>query len=701
MPLFKKNQHTKQAMEHPATSRHVAIIGLIITFFSLDVTAKALSLPEQYPIPMTFHATLGLKIGTEAFGKEFDKNATYPIIAGLSGPNADEKTRMAKARWPDKIVLTGDAYGGVSKKDFPAVWPGHLLYKPGTLLARDISPQDSGIFVEDIERIAKSKAFIKRANKATPLTLTLYALDNTGKPDWSHAEYVTVRAVAGRKQLVVERGQWGSRPLSFKAGKAVVAARMMYWRDQWQLNLSLHSPRGGPGNLSAAEWFARKIAQKIADVNADGIEFDVGRWTWSDSENNPMDANNDLIADYGYLDGVNSFGLGGQVFFRELRRLSGADKIIQVDSNDAIYGVRGWKYVNGAQMESFPLANDFDRFSQAFQHLRLWVANAEGAPKFSYPFTKTPTTVFANARMANGAATDFRFRVGFAAASLVGMPHPFASLSTIKFDPTSPAGAKEKVERFGVYNWDEYRGGDLNDTHWLGRPLGDARQELNNMDKNNLLANMNWKWLTDNGFSAEHTQSAQAFSAQVKKTPNGVLPETLWYGVRLAPKNGGLRSLAPGKEYTLEFDARGDDSWHYAGQNFERVPRMIAITGAVNAGKRNAPLSILVDSAWRTYRISFIADGSPVPVFGVSEQIGATEIRNIKLYAGSAERWSREFENGQVLLNMSNTPWHTGVRKSYYKRLKGTQVPEINNGQAIDSDVIVPARDALFLVKRR
>ena len=35
----------------------------------------------------------------------------------------------------------------------------------------------------------------------------------------------------------------------------------------------------------------------------------------------------------GYIDGVNSFGLGGQILFGELRRLLGPDKLLQVDSN--------------------------------------------------------------------------------------------------------------------------------------------------------------------------------------------------------------------------------------------------------------------------------------------------------------------------------------------------------------------------------
>ncbi len=74
------------------------------------------------------------------------------------------------------------------------------------------------------------------------------------------------------------------------------------------------------------------------------------------------------------------------------------------------------------------------------------VENAEVLlPRISYPFTKTPTTLYAKAYLPDRKLTDFRFRIGLAAATLVGMPHPFASLYNIKFDPANPvAGIKER-----------------------------------------------------------------------------------------------------------------------------------------------------------------------------------------------------------------------------------------------------------------
>jgi hypothetical protein len=662
------------------------------TLVSFSVLGEPVKLPESFPLTMTFRAFDNSKLGSDTFKSQLEKQAPYFWI---HAPGVDEKTIAIRKRWPNKIITIQNAYGGLPEKYFAEVWPGHLLYKAGTLITQDISAQDKTISVEDISRIAKNQLKVDRINKQFPFALIIYALNKNGEPDWTQAEHLILDEVSNGK-IVVQRGQWGSKPLSFKAGNAVVAEHMKFWTQQWQLNFSLHSPRGGTGNLTAAEWYAQKVAQRLASSRADGVEFDVGRWTWGFPGNNPMDVNNDRIADYGYIDGVNSFGLGGQVFFRTLRQIIGTDKIIQADSNDAIYGVRGWKYLNGVQLESFPAGNNFDRFSQAFLHLRLWTENAEGFPHTSYPFTKVPTTTFSSDYLPNGAPTDFRFRVGFAAACLLGMPHAFASSENINFDPANAvSNIEEAKQKFGVFDWDEYHAGALNDWQWLGRPLSTALQDFSDLDKTDLLAKTQWQWTIDKGFVAEKHQDVDDFSANVQIIPQGVIPEKNWFGVRLEPKNGGLRGLVSGKEYTIEFDARGGDFWHYAGQDFVGVPRMITISGS-SFDKSNKPLSVLVDSKWRTYHLSFIADGSPAAVFGVSEQIGSTEISNIKLYAGGAERWSRRFEKGLVLLNMTNNPWSVVVPKGKYKHIKGKQAPSVNSGKVIDAEIIVPARDAVF-----
>jgi len=670
-------------------------IGLLLC--ATNTLAKPVQPPLDFPIAMTFGAFEKLKENTPAFNNRLDEQQPFPFIH-LARANAAAAKNIHQ-RWPDKVVTVQESYGGIRTADYGLVWPGHLLYQPGTVITQAIGTEDTTIVVENAALLVKNNQRLQQISQKVPFALILYPLGTDGKPDWSRAEHLILEAVDGQK-LTVQRGQWGSKPQSFAAGKAVIAAHIMFWQQQWQLNFSLHGPRGGANQLTAAEWFAHYVADRLAQNDANGVEFDVARWTWGNPEGNPMDADNDRVADYGYLDGVNSFGLGGQVFFRELRHLLGPDKIIQADSNDAQFGIRGWQYLNGVQLESFPAANDFSRFSQAFQHLRLWAENAQALPRISYPFSKTPTTLYANAHTFDGNNTDNRFRIGLAAACLTGMPHPFASLSNINFDPANAALGTEKHEvTFGVFTWEEYSGGDLHNWHWLGRPISEAQQDLSNLGAIDWLAKANWQWAVAEGFTATPSQLAKHYAANVTRTPANTVLEKLIFGVKLTPSKV-LHDLVGGQTYTLEFNARGDDTWHSNGQTFAQVPRMIAISGAVGTGQRKHPLSVLVDSHWHHYRLSFIADGTSAATFGIAEQVGNTEISNIKLFQGSAERWTREFANGMVLLNMTQTPWQTHVRKDYYRHLKGGQNPGINTGQAVTDELTVPPQDAVFLVKR-
>lgn len=655
--------------------------------------AGTLHLPESFPIPMTFWSFMGLP--ADQYAKRLEEQAPYPVVHGVGPYKLENLCRVVKERWPAKIVIRQSAYGGIGARADSGVWPGHYLYKVGTKLVQDLKPEDTTIRVENSKCILKTQKEL--SSRAFPFTFTIYALDGQGKPDWSKAEMITLQSVDSQGTLTVKRGAWGTKPLGFQAGKAVAAVNMMFWTRQFQLNFSLQCPRGGPGNLTAAEWFAREKAEEVKRTGADGIEFDVGRWSWGQPAMNPLDCNNDLVPDYGYLDGICSFGLGGRAFFRELRRILGPNKIIQVDSNHAA-SLRGWDYLNGVQLECFPAENNFENFSEAFMHLRRWSEKAGATPRFSYGFTKTPTTLVSHARLPDGSPTDFRFRIGLAADCLVGMPHPFAGLGDLAFDPANET-EKNKESEFltGVFDWDEYHGGDLNNWHWLGKPLSPAQQYSDDLSPADLLAGVSWEWKTEKGFEAACEQQNGTYAATVKHIPEQTIPSDLWFGVGLTPSV--KPALEGGKEYTLEFDVRGDDSWRYGNQVFAHVPRAVIIRG-IGEGRQSA--SVNAESEWYHCRISMTAPPKPDsdPAFGVSEQIGRTEIKNIHLYEGGVERWARDFEHGKILLNMTKHPWKLDIGNGY-RRIKGTQCPDVNTGAKVDGTIEVPAWDAAFLVKDR
>lgn len=649
------------------------------------VAAEPLRLPETFPIAMAFRP---LESGDAIEG-------LAPFAVVHAGP-----IEAIKGRWPEKICIVHRPYAAIHRRlvywkgrSIAQVWPGHFLYWTGSKVTRDVAadPAAATIYVEHPDRFRADTP----NGLGVPDDVVLYRLGADGQPDWSHVEYAVVTKVGG-DSIQVQRAQYGTQPVALEAGKAVAAVHAQYCGDNtgvqsWSLNFSLDCPKS-PDGLTAAEWAARYWADELSGrySAADGIEFDVGMWRHT-LFGRPIDCNNDLQPDWGYLGGVNSSGLGGQVFTRELRRLFGPDKIIQVDSSGAGGGYRGWKYVNGIEMESFPSGSHFDRFSPAFEHLRHWSQAAEGKPKFSYGFTKIATTVFGDKHLPDGGKTDFRFRVGLASALMVGMPHPYAALG--RGDERRGA---ETAGTFGIFPWDEYRGGDLNDWHWLGKPLGPARQVFDGLASENLLAHVRWQLNQSPGYAAAPVEPGNpddlVGGVRVTKTPEGRSPDA--FGVSL--QTATAIALEKGREYTLQFRARGDDRWEYRGQTFEQLPRLISIQWP-----KRGEWSVLADSNWRDYSMSFVAENAHPRVrlsLGVGEQVGATFVQNVRLFAGGGERWQRDFEHGKVLLNMTTAPWKVTVG-SGYRYLCGQQAPEVNTGKPAPEVLTVPPGDARFLVK--
>jgi autotransporter-associated beta strand protein len=668
----------------------------------VPANVSPLVLPEQFPIAMTYHGP------TPATNTTITEELVKYQNIEIMGAVADGVWNSVRTTFPSRIVLKQSAWGSdIETPNKLDIFPGHLLLKTGTKLAANVSATSTVFYVDDYTKIAANQGVIDRDNAdGKPLYVLIYKLDGSGKPDWSQTERAIVTAINADKSFVLSRAQFGGTPLAFEAGKTVMAKHMMFWGGQWQLNFSLQCPRGGPLNLTAAEWFAREVKRTVEESGADGVEFDVARWGCA-PQWGAMDCNNDLITDYGYIDGVQSFGLGGQVFLKELRKLLGPGKIIQHDGNGT--GMqRGRKYVNGVQMESFPNANDYSTFTEAFLHFRHWTEDVETLPKFSYGYVKTVTTTFANMVDTDGSNLDWHFRVGFASGLLAGMPSPFSSITDADFIPDEDINTNVTAEGSGgaIFKWDEYVGGDLNDWQWLGKPLGEAVQVLGNLDSSNLLASAVWRWKVETNFSAACLTNSGEFSTVMTSLapPTNVVPGSLdhfsgtqipkipAFGVRLEIASG-TPVFVTNQEYTIEFEACGNDSWNYAGQSFEKVPRALSIL----TPQDDTTLDVLISSNWVPYRMSFFVTTNSPLTFGFSEQIGNAAVRNIRLYKGGAERWMREFEHGRVYLNMTKTPWAVNVGTGVVQRLIGTQSTNINTGAAENGTLTVPSWDAVFL----
>ena len=634
-------------------------------------------LPNVFPINMSFFALNGDDPDVNGIARA----SNYDVHHGRMG----QPYRLKKNN-PNSVVIRTDGSRGWTvnsgdKGDAPTVWPGFLMYYQGSKLASAITTtNDTRIYVQHPERFRSTDADYGGDHV---VIYTTYL----GKPNWDRYEYAKVTAV-GDGYIDIARGTSGTTPKIFTAN-AVVAAHAAVWLSgndqQWLPNFSLECPMNNGEN--AAMYFSDRVADLVLPAASngtvvDGVEHDVFYCNRNIS-GRPMDCDNNLEPDWGYINGVNSFCLGIQHYAQNLRARLGPDKIIQFDSRTPRIGYRGWKYVNGIQMEGF--MGFKDRFSEGFEHLSHWVEKAQAAPQFSYGFTKEPTETYGGGAVGD----DWKFRVHFAAGLMVGMPHPYSSRDA--------NGAWT-----GFFNWDEQIGGTLNDKNWLGKPNGPAIRDLSNLDSENLVASATWDTTLLNTDYAANTSGNLTDGLCIDVT--GVQADSNnWHGVDLALHS--FIQQETNQEYTLTFTAKGDDSWTVGGETFADVPRLIDILSYGREGQNG--MAVLADKDWRTYRLSYLADTNSQSAaefqvrFGISDTVGKTWFKDIKLQKGSADRWWRDFEHGVVFLNMSHSDWLVVLDPTYqYWHLKSKYTQSINDGSAVAADqVTVGAHEALFLRK--
>jgi len=115
------------------------------------------------------------------------------------------------------------------------------------------------------------------------------------------------------------------------------------------------------------------------------------------------------------------------------------------------------------------------------------------------------------------------------------------------------------------------------------------------------------------------------------------------------------------------------------------------VTG--DSGTINLPLT--VSSAASKWTVTF----------GIYGGGGKVAVDNLSVVQGGAGPWRRDFQNGFVLVNPLNAP-HTfsaaelagAFNRTGIHRIKGTQAPDVNNGQPVTGDLTLGAFDAIILL---
>lgn len=467
---------------------------------------------------------------------------------------------------------------------------------------------------------------------------------------------------------------------------------------------------------------------------ADGMQLDMARWRpdQGGAQRYPIDADNDGHPDYGFVQGTQRYGIGGVLHVWDLGGL-GVDLI--VDSSAPWWGYRGTWGVVGAEIENFPEAaqkstsgyypNSWTAFSSAFQHLSYWLKEADVVEPLSYGLTKAETAIYYDC---NGApvpcttstapSTNASFRVGLAANTLLGMPHGYA------------VGPGE----FHLTSWPQYFGGAAASWGWLGDPVDDAARAEDPSTGTNLLGvgydSGDWTaWSVSScdqdpawDVAAPGTSLSTPDSATVELDVTEVCNVPRIDDIQLRLDFANSTIAAGDQSFTVKFDVMMEPDTVPLGLDFLEdinaiealgtMPRLMRVR-LILSSSRGYEQDVLVpqDSAWHTIYLTFQDVSWPSTAsldrlrIYVGEQTGVVSLKNVGLYAGSADIWQREFDGGFVLLNMSDAPYtyELSCADDLIHIIDGDNAPDADGeGATIPEtsglcEVEVPEHDAAFL----
>ena len=561
---------------------------------------------------------------------------------------------------------------------------GHWIYYNGATILEDI-PATNG--VTDI-KVSDSRLFLTTTGRGKkyqrPEDIGLCELDDTGRPNWSRSEQVSILKIDHEQNIItVQRGRYGTKPRSFRANHSYAAAHVTSgpWGKEsnliWYYNFSTVAPldenEKRAGDVFAAqlsEWFAPGGA--LANFN--GVEFDALRY-WPRNKGNEyrgMDIDADGQRDNGVFDGIQTYGIGVVEFLKDLRERMGEDRLIMADG-DRWYHQRGFALLNGMESEMFPTGSDvnFDDWAGAINRFSFWASNA-CEPVFQY-IARPESDTLAGVRLI-----------------IAGAVLSNAGVAVNDFVPNVKDSAPPAI-------WDELNKGSENELGWLGKPLGPAEHLA--LGKPNILATVG------------------------SSRSNGLMDWIHPVNCIVSHNHGAIELHSrPGEDGPLRFELRdmpcdGPDlfvSATVSASPRKGYPENIArLMQAAVAGSEMEPamdVKIIPNMSYvneKPIAYGFYFKGLSGKHVTLRFRIEGSEpvrISNISVHT-APDVMFRRFENGLVLANPSSHDVNLELRGIWpgerFHRIKGSpnQDPSTNSGQPVGKTVTLAARDALFLIR--
>ncbi|CAA6680168.1 Unannotated [Lentimonas sp. CC4] len=575
------------------------------------------------------------------------------------------------------------------------------------------------------------------------LEALVYALDDAGHPDYTQSEFLQVLKIEMHTKRVTFRrlpqvGQQGWH--AYAAGKSQLGFQTKFakYENLWVLNGSKFGPRDPKTGMNGAEYVAKHLADYYRKCisGLDGFSFDVP--TFAPHEG--TDINADGIVDHGYIDGINAHGIGMRDIFEYLK--FGSDFDAGLGENLLIVQDGGWMgdqrfpgLINGAENEDFPGIQQWDELSENI-NMHLWWCDHAQPPNISFNAMRFPTDAYHNPEYTNKLEYFMHnnyARLGMAVACMGNgvcvyeASRAWIPKSNNAWDRTLHIAdaeivgdtAKPYVLAKNQYPWDEYNAGSLQRYRWLGQPLEDRVYHSNHLG-DELLSYAHFTKLSpeiaDTTVKTIDFQVNPELSALSYDVVFTELPHNAWKTSSLTKGYARaamvtlktpevLGDVKKGEEFTIQYIGKGHPYYDRFGEKYRDIPLPIGFRLVVNGQPGKQQWGLLIRNG-DTTRLTLTAPASgsmQLEILSGAEQ-GHVALTHLSLRKGCAEVMHRRFENGLVLLNTSKhdnilfdihsiDPSHT------YRRIEGLVDPDWNDGSQIGNEILLPAREALFLVK--
>lgn len=562
------------------------------------------------------------------------------------------------------------------------IYAGHWLYKAGTTLRQSVSSGATVIPVNDTSRISNGSYVV---------------IYDAPAGSFRNAEHARVTGINGsNKTITVVRG-YKSTAKARSSGAIVAEHVLGQGNDKrlWAFNLSTQSPRDASGKTFGefyADWLGRNLARydngKLASVQVAGVLFDAD--FYFELTNYKTDVNNDLKVDNGISPGgVNWLGDGLDYFYQRVsNRLPG--KYVLAGVHDG----RGFNSAHGTQVENwldygngdYKPNPKYDKLNDLFATYLFNMAERSQGPALVHNLTKTPTKLYPG--KAGSQATNNRpFRLALALTlmddgyfGLHSDVAPDAWWDEYAVDVQKGSSTYGKaISKSNVAQVRQNRG-------WLGNPLGSFRRiytDTNFAPTKSLIGNGTFDsntngWIGDNVSLSRDASNAFDGAGALRVSPMINYRSDLGGASARSP----AVSIVGGQSYTVALSMRSSS------------PREIRIALG------DAIAKVPVGTKWRRYVLTLKPTRSSSTRMNVNVGREETQVwvDSAYIFRGDTNVFSREFQNGMVLANATNSSKTISVG-SNFRRINGTQDRSVNYGDNVTSVTLAPY-DGIVLVRR-